>query len=175
MEDYTNPYDIPSERWDDMTPEELQERNVKAMLYGCVSYVIMFFVMLILMLLFGSCKTGERIVTIETVRTDTCYVAKHLHDSIWQHDSIYLHEWQAGDTVYRWRDRWHTKYIEKQVHDTIYKSRTDSVPVPYPFPEYVEKPLNWWQRTTQGTGTLALIALLCWLVWQAARFYLRRF
>ena len=120
-------------------------------------------VCLLLSLLTG-CKTVQYI-PVETVRTDTTYIIKQLRDSIMLHDSIYIHEYQRGDTIYcdriqyrdRWRDRWRT--------DTIYRSRTDSIAVPYP----VEKPLTRWQRFCLDYGKMttgATIALvLLFAIW----------
>ena len=122
-------------------------------------------VCLLLSLLTG-CKTVQYI-PVETVRTDTAYITKQQRDSIIIRDSIYVHEYQRGDTIYRdriqfrdrWRDRWRT--------DTIYRSRTDSIAVPYP----VEKPLTRWQRFCLDYGkmttgaTIALVLLLAiWAV-----------
>lgn len=108
-----------------------------------------------LVLILAGCKTQERIVTVEKVRTDTTYITKQLRDSIWLHDSIYMRD--RGDTILI--ERWHTRYQERQVHDTLYQSRVDSIPVPYPVTEYVEKQLNWWQKTRIHCGE-ALLALL---------------
>ena len=122
-------------------------------------------VCLLLSLLTG-CKT-VKYIPVETVRTDTAYITKQQRDSIIIRDSIYVHEYQRGDTIYRdriqfrdrWRDRWRT--------DTIYRSHTDSIAVPYP----VEKPLTRWQRFCLDYGkmttgaTIALILLLAiWAV-----------
>lgn len=117
-------------------------------------------VCLLLSLLTG-CKTVQYI-PVETVRTDTMYIFKQLRDSIMLHDSIYIHEYQRGDTIYRdriqyrdrWRDRWRT--------DTVYRSHNDSIAVPYP----VEKSLTRWQRFYLNYGkmttgaTIALVLLL---------------
>lgn len=35
----------------------------------------------------------------------------------------------------------------------------DSIPVPYPVPEYIEKPLTWWQQTRMDIGGWAIVAL----------------
>lgn len=122
-------------------------------------------VCLLLSLLTG-CKT-VKYIPVETVRTDTAYITKQQRDSVVIRDSIYVHEYQRGDTIYhdriqyrdRWRDRWRT--------DTIYRSRTDSIAVPYP----VEKPLTRWQRFCLDYGkmttgaTIALVLLLAiWAV-----------
>ena len=56
---------------------------------------------------------------------------------------------------------WHTKYKLKEVHDTTYISKTDSVPQPYPVEviKEVEKPLSWWQKFRMTLGTIALGAV----------------
>lgn len=109
----------------------------------------------------SGCKTKERVVTVEKVRTDTTYITKQQHDSIWLHDSIYMKEWLQGDTVYQLRDRWHTKYIEKLRVDTFLRLKTDSVPVPYPVEKIVkvEKPLTWWQTARLSFANIMLILL----------------
>lgn len=109
-----------------------------------------------LVLTITGCKTQERIVTVEKVRTDTTYITKQLRDSIWLHDSIYMRD--RGDTILI--ERWHTRYQERQVHDTLYQSRVDSIPVPYPVTEYVEKKLSWWQKTRMHCGEAFLALLL---------------
>ena len=105
-------------------------------------------------LLFIGCKTKERVVTVEKVRNDTTYIMKHQRDSVWLHDSIHVTE--KGDTIRI--ERWHTKYIEKATHDTLYQHKTDSVPVPYPVEKLVERELTWWQQTRMHLGE-ALLAL----------------
>ena len=102
----------------------------------------------------AGCKTKERVVTVEKVRTDTTYITKHQRDSVWLHDSIHVTE--KGDTIRI--ERWHTKYIEKATHDTLYQHKTDSVPVPYPVEKLVERELTWWQQTRMHLGE-ALLAI----------------
>jgi hypothetical protein len=100
------------------------------------------------------CKTKERVVTVEKVRNDTTYITKHQRDSVWLHDSIHVTE--KGDTIKI--EKWHTKYVEKATHDTLYQHKTDSVPVPYPVEKLVERELSWWQQTRMHLGE-ALLAL----------------
>lgn len=106
-------------------------------------------------LLFVGCKTKERVVTVEKVRNDTTYITKHQRDSVWLHDSIHVTE--KGDTIRI--EKWHTKYIEKATHDTLYQHKTDSVPVPYPVEKLVERELSWWQQTR-----LHLANIMLWLL-----------
>ena len=111
-------------------------------------------VILVALLLVG-CKTKEKVVTVEKVRNDTTYIMKHQRDSVWLHDSIHVTE--KGDTIRI--EKWHTKYIEKATHDTLYQHKTDSVPVPYPVEKLVERELSWWQQTR-----LHLANIMLWLL-----------
>ena len=119
----------------------------------------------ILMLSFCSCTKTEY-VTVERVRTDTAYISKVLHDSIYVHDSIQVTE--KGDTIRI--EKWHTKYVEKQVHDTLYQSKTDSIPVPYPVVEYVEKKLSAWQVVLMTIGMLTLMGIIVFVAIKLERF-----
>ena len=110
-------------------------------------------VILVALLLVG-CKTKERVVTVEKVRNDTTYITKHQRDSVWLHDSIHVTE--KGDTIRI--ERWHTKYIEKATHDTLYQATHDTIPQPYPVEKLVERKLTWWQQTRMHLGE-ALLAL----------------
>jgi hypothetical protein len=103
----------------------------------------------------GGCKVNERVVTVVEARTDTLIITKHERDSIHVHDSTYIHD--RGDTVLV--ERWRTSWRDRTVHDTVYKSRTDSVPVPYPVRVEVPAELTWWQRTKMGAG-IAFMALI---------------
>ena len=94
-------------------------------------------------------------MTVEKVRNDTTYITKHQRDSVWLHDSIHVTE--KGDTIRI--EKWHTKYIEKATHDTLYQHKTDSVPVPYPVEKLVERELTWWQQTR-----IHLANIMLWLL-----------
>ena len=111
-------------------------------------------VILVALLLVG-CKTKERVVTVEKVRNDTTYITKHQRDSVWLHDSIHVTE--KGDTIRI--ERWHTKYIEKATHDTLYQATHDTIPQPYPVEKLVERELTWWQQTR-----LHLANIMLWLL-----------
>jgi hypothetical protein len=111
--------------------------------------------MLAAMVLLTGCKTIEY-VPVETVRTDTVKIAHIVTDSVFveKHDSVV--SYVKGDTVtiekWHWRDRWR----DKVSHDTIYKSRVDTVTVVKPVGEATEK-LTKWQRTR--------IKIANWLLW----------
>lgn len=93
------------------------------------------------LLVLAGCKT-TKYVPVETVRTDTLYVSKLERDSIVKHDSVYFHVYEKGDTVYSVLTKWKTEYRDRYHTDTVYVSKTDSIPVPYP----IEKELKWRER-----------------------------
>ena len=113
--------------------------------------------------LLAGCKTKERIVTIETVRTDTTYITRHERDSIHERDSTHVSEKQRGDTIFVEVARLRRIYIDKTKHDTIYISKTDSVPTPYPVEVEVPAPLTWWQQARLHLANIVLWALGLWV------------
>ena len=119
-----------------------------------------------LITLFSGCKTVTKVVEVEKVRTDTTYITKHQRDSVWLHDSIRVSE--KGDTIRI--EKWHTKFIEKQVHDTLYQATHDTIPQPYPVTQYVEKPLSKIQKTLIGIGIFALMGIIIFVVWKLKKF-----
>ena len=100
-----------------------------------------------------ACHTTKYVPIIET-RTDTLIVTKHQRDSIYLKDSTNVHEWQKGDTMYIEVLKWRTEYRERKVHDTIYQSKVDSIPKPYPVEVKVPRELTWWQKTKMRCGVL---------------------
>lgn len=100
---------------------------------------------------------------VESVRTEKDVVTRWLTDTVIQNDTRFIYV--KGDTVIDWRDRWRDRI--KEVHDTVYVERTDSIQVPYP----VEKQLSKWERTKQDVGGIAIgviVAVVCiaviWLI-----------
>ena len=170
MMDYNNP----NEYWQH-NPMMKDDQNIdpdeamKSGCFVCLFYLIAFAVGVLLCALLGSCTTTEYIPVIEH-RTDTLIQTKVQHDSIHIHDSIHVTE--KGDTVKI--EKWHTKYIEKHVHDTTYISKTDTVPQPYPVIKEVEKQLTRRQQIVFTIGIFTIIAAICWFVWWAVKI-LRRF
>ena len=161
--DYNNPlspwnHHHDDKMYDDMTDEE-------KMKVGCLHLfvvILMFFVGIGLCCLFGSCTT-TKYVTVPEYHTDTLYQNHVQHDSIHVRDSVYFHEYVKGDTVYKEKTRWLTEWRERLKIDTIYQSKTDSVPVPYPVEKKVPAELSKWQsfRIVLGDIVLFLIAAVC--------------
>ena len=108
----------------------------------------------LLALALTSCSPRVRLVPVERTHIEW---RDRLHlDSVYLHDSIYITEKQAGDTiykvkeVYRWRDRWRV--------DTVNTGRIDSVRIT----EVVEVPakLTAWQAwRLKAFAPLVAIAL----------------
>ena len=132
---------------------------------GCfraVAIIVAFIIAMIVCSFFTSCKSIEYVPIIEH-HTDTLIKTNVQRDSVYVHDSVTVT--QKGDTVLM--DRWHTKYVEREVHDTTYVSKIDSIPTPYPVEVKVEKQLTWWQQTR-----LHLANILLWLLAIASAYYI---
>lgn len=138
---------------DNTNNQNKESMNISSVLAG----IILGLIACALITLFSSCTTTKYVPVIEH-HTDTLIQTKVQKDSIFMHDSVEVRI--AGDTVTI--DRWHTKYISKEVHDTIYQSKTDSVPAPYPVEVIKEVPaeLTMWQRLKMKVGGAAIILLL---------------
>lgn len=119
-----------------------------------------FLLIIAFLLLHASCTTTKYVPVVEH-RTDTLRLSRNIRDSIYVHDSIHVRE--KGDTVIV--ERWHTRYREKLAHDTIYKSRVDSIPAPYPVEKKVEKELTWWQQTRLHLANIVLWLLGAAVMW----------
>ena len=106
-----------------------------------------------------ACTTTRYVEVIEH-QTDTLIITKHQLDSIYMKDSTNVHEWQKGDTMYIEVLKWHTKYVTRETHDTLYQATHDTIPAPYPVTEYVEKQLTGWQRFRLSIANVVLYSLL---------------
>ncbi|MDD3038248.1 hypothetical protein [Bacteroides sp.] len=122
--------------------------------------LIYFIVLLMSGICFTSCRSIQYI-PIETVKKDSIYINKIQYDSIYRRDSVYVD--RSGDTIYIYKDRYLYKY--KNLTDTMYINRVDSINVPYP----VEKALTKWQNIKMELGGWAfglVIALILIIVWR---------
>ena len=116
-------------------------------------------IVMILSVALVGCKTKEY-VTVPVHHTDTLRLVQHHRDSIYLHDSTFVREYIQGDTVRIVTEMWHTKYRDRLKTDTLYRSRTDSVPVPYPVVKEVKKPLTMIEKGLMGTGIASIVGLL---------------
>lgn len=86
------------------------------------------FILFLFLLLLSSCRTASNTTAIVPVHSAT-------HDTIFlrklKYDSIYIDRWQRierkADTVFC--DRAKTEFRYRLLRDTVYKTRTDTIPV----------------------------------------------
>ena len=146
-------------------------KEIRQKIYNNIMVAVLLVCMLVgLMLcsLLTSCKSHEPTI-VERVRTDTVRITQQLRDSIYLRDSIFVNQWQSGDTIFQVRDRWHTRYVMKERTDTFYKARVDSVPVPYPVIKKVPVELTWWQQARLHLANIVLWVILIIALWWAVK------
>ena len=137
----------------DKLPPDYQEAFRKSFIRS-VAILITVIIGMIICALFSSCTTTKYVPVIEH-KTDTLIQTNLQRDSIYVHDSITVS--QQGDTVRI--EKWHTKYVEREVHDTLYQAVHDSIPQPYPVIKEVPAELTWWQHFR-----ISLANILLWVV-----------
>lgn len=85
------------------------------------------FILFLFLLLLSSCKTTSNtdIVPVHSATHDTILLSKV------KYDSVYIDRWQRierkADTVFY--DRVKTEFRYRLLRDTVYKTRTDTIPV----------------------------------------------
>lgn len=155
-------YNDPNQSWLPNGYDPYKGMNDKErMMAGCmqgVAFVLMIIFALALCALFGSCTT-TKYVPVPEYHTDTLRVVQHERDSIYLSDSIYVNDFVREDTVYRTVERWHTQYRDRWRTDTIYKSKTDSIPYPVEVEKEVPARLTWWQQTRLHLANIVLVVL----------------
>lgn len=146
-----------------MVRRQWDRLNMDVVAVSLMTAAIWVIVIVFLAMAFTGCTT-TKYVEVERVTHDTLKITKHQRDSIWLHDSVLVDK--SGDTIKI--EKWHTKYVEKQIHDTLYQSKTDSIPVPYTVEKLVEKQLSGWQNFRIWLGNIALavgaISVAVWLI-----------
>lgn len=165
-------YNDPNEMWrnNDYDPYKglNDDERLKAGCFQLITIVCSIIAAIAICALLGSCTTTKYVPVIEH-HTDTLRIVQHQRDSIYLSDSIYVNDFVRDDTVYKNVERWHTQYRDRTVRDTIYQSRTDSVPVPYPVIREAERHLSLIQQVLMGTGGAALMALVVFIGWRLKR------
>lgn len=105
---------------------------------------------------------------VQKVKSDTIYVGRDVRDSIYVRDSLYIHEYARGETIYVDRTRWREYIVDRWKRDTIYKSRVDTC---YVERVVIQEPSKWeqWKKTATDiaitVAVMAIGALFLWLVW----------
>ena len=161
--DYNNPNDM--WRNNGYDPYKGLSDNER-MAAGCLQLFMMvgaFIVALLICALFSSCTT-TKYVPVPEYHTDTVRIVQHQRDSIYLSDSIYVSDFVRDDTVYKTTERWHTKYIERMSHDTLYQSKVDSIPYPVEVIKEVPAKLTWWQQTRLHIINVLMMFGIIWLI-----------
>ena len=146
-------------------------KEIRQKIYNNIMVAVLLVCMLIGLMVCGlltSCKSHEPTI-VERVRTDTVRITQQQRDSIYLRDSIFVNQWQSGDTIFQVRDRWHTQYVMKERTDTFYKAKVDSVPVPYPVIKKVPAELTWWQQCRLHLANIVLWVILIIALWWVLR------
>ena len=114
--------------------------------------------------------TTTKYVPVETIRyRDSVRLVERV-DSIHVHDSVYIHQWAAGDTQWVEKVTVHTRYRDRWRVDTIVTYRRDSVPYPVEVAkEVVKYQLRWWQKPLVWLGGLSLLGLAVWWLVRARK------
>jgi len=83
------------------------------------------FLLMLTAVLLSGC--GAQRKAVPQMAPDTTHIRQDT-DSVLMHDSIYIHEYTRGDTIYidRWRDRWQSR--TQVLRDTVYIERPTPVP-----------------------------------------------
>lgn len=127
-----------------------------------------FFILIVLFsLMMSACRSVTCGITEADVIHDTTYIAKHSRDSVYVHDSVFFEKIFKDDTLIVREKYFHNYYVGEAVHDTIYKSKTDTL-IQIETVE-VEKP-----RTASFWETVGNILIGCavgMLLFFAGRFY----
>ena len=130
-----------------------KENGIVAALYTALAAIIA----LLIALFFGSCRS-VRVIEKEVIKTDTLVSTQIQRDSIYINDSIYIRELIQGDTVKITTDRWHTRWRDRILYDSIYIAQRDTVRVTDI--KEVPRKLSGWQWFQIWAGRLALIAIM---------------
>lgn len=111
--------------------------------------------LVLLLLLLSSCKTASTsaIVPVHSATHDTIFLRKL------KYDSVYIDRWQRierkADTVFY--DRVKTEFRYRLLRDTVYKTRTDTIPVVRQVP--VIRKERYTPPSTKFLACLGIIAL----------------
>ena len=156
-------YNNPNDPWFNTGYDPYKGLNEKERIkVGCLqgaAFIVLIIMGLLLCAMLSGCTTTQYIPVIEH-KTDTLIQTKVQKDSVWLHDSIHVTE--KGDTVKI--EKWHTKYVEKQVHDTTYVAKHDSIPVPYEVIKEVPRKRSTLEWVLSIVGFLSILGIILWVV-----------
>lgn len=119
--------------------------------------------LVLLLLLLSSCKTASTAVPVHSATHDTILLSKV------KYDSVYIDRWQRierkADTVFC--DRVKTEFRYRLLRDTVYKTRTDTIPVVKQVP--VIRKERYTPPFTKFLGIIALGAISIFILFKFKR------
>jgi len=121
---------------------------------SCGFIAMVWVIVLVVCSLFISCKTVERENIVN--KTDTVRIYSQHKDSVVYRDSVFVHLYEKGDTIYHVTERWNVQYRDRIHTDTVYKVRE----VQAQSKEVVEKKDPWYDRFL----TRVLLCLLAGII-----------
>ena len=98
---------------------------------------------------------------IESVRTQIEYRDRIQRDSLYVHDSIYVHQHQKNDTVYLDKFVYKYAYKDRFVHDTTYIAHHDTTTVVKEVPAKLTK-MQQAKLDSYGILVILLLGLAVW-------------
>lgn len=104
-----------------MSMSKEHKQVIKQFLIELTGGIAIVYAMLGLALLFGGCKTVEREIIVN--KTDTVRIYTQHKDSVVYRDSVFVHLYERGDTIYHVTERWNVRYNDRVRVDTVYKVR----------------------------------------------------
>ena len=148
------------------------EEDTKAgFIGGCLGSILGIVVSAIIILLCSLfCGCSPRVTETMVMVTDTCYVEHHRRDSIYVHDSTYIHEYQRQDTLFIERVRWRTQWRERIIRDTAYVSKRDTVFIAAE-PQHTRQ--SEWKAAQMWLGRMVMVALAVAVLVYVVRWQLR--
>ena len=117
-------------------------------------------VVFVLTLLLMGCT---KYVPITTLQKEIQYINKYVKDSIYTADTVRIYE--SGDTIFN--DRIKYIYDYKEIRDTIYLSKVDSVP----YPVEVVKTKSVTPKWAWFSLAISIVSIVCVfvLIWKKIR------
>lgn len=145
--------------------KERESGNIQRLCWYSIVCMVVLVILMLFASLFSGCKTITKTEVIEKVRIDTLRETKWQKDSVWLHDSVYIH--QKNDTLLI--EKWHTKWRDRLLTDTVYRSKIDSIPYPVVVTEWKERELTAWQQFKMHLGEIMLMLLIAAVIYGAYR------
>lgn len=121
-----------------MSMSKEHKQVIKQFLIELTGGIAIVCAMTLLASLMGSCKTVEREIIVN--KTDTVRIYTQHKDSVIYRDSVFVHLYESGDTVYHVTERWNVRYNDRVRVDTVYKVRE----VQAQSKDVTEKKEPWW-------------------------------